>query len=106
MVDAQTRKAVPPRSVHAARRTVSTGPRTTGPLARRTFRRRHGGRSRMNHAFHFRSLVKHGTAVMLCLALLAPTPAHAGILDIFSSIESTINKTIGAALLDIRTIQT
>jgi hypothetical protein len=60
----------------------------------------------MNHTLHFRSLLKHAAALTLCFALLAPLPAHAGILDIFSSIESTINETIGETLQDIRTIQT
>lgn len=52
-----------------------------------------------------RVVVRSITAI-LCLALLIPTEAHAGILDIFSSIDSTINKTIGQALTDIRTLQT
>jgi|GEM_PF-3220768 len=53
-----------------------------------------------------RLLVTRMTALILCIALFAPVSAHAGILDIFSSIESTISKTIGQALQDIRTIQT
>ncbi len=53
-----------------------------------------------------RPLIVRFAAATLSLALLTPAPAHAGILDIFSSIESTINNTIGQALQDIRTIQT
>lgn len=44
--------------------------------------------------------------VILCVALAVPVPAHAGILDIFSSIESVIKQDIGGALEDIRAIQT
>ncbi len=47
-----------------------------------------------------------GLAALLCLGLMLPTQAHAGILDIFSSIESTINNTIGKALTEIKTVQT
>ena len=50
--------------------------------------------------------VSRVTAAAVCLALLISTQAHAGILDIFSSIESTINSTIGSALKDIHTVQT
>jgi hypothetical protein len=53
-----------------------------------------------------RLLVTRAAAATVCVALLIPAPAHAGILDIFSSIESTINSTIGQALQDIRTVQT
>lgn len=50
--------------------------------------------------------VSRVTAVAVCLALLVPSPAHAGIFDIFSSIESTINNDIGKSLQDIHTVQT
>jgi hypothetical protein len=42
---------------------------------------------------------------VVCLGLLLPIPARAGILDIFGSIESVINNTIGTALKEIRTIE-
>lgn len=45
-------------------------------------------------------------AAVLCAALLVPMQAHAGILDIFSSIVSVIQQNIGGALENIRAIQT
>lgn len=44
--------------------------------------------------------------ITVSVALLWPIPAHAGLLDIFSSIESTINGTIGQALQSIRSVET
>jgi hypothetical protein len=61
----------------------------------------------MNRSFRIaRVLASHLGIATLSVVLLWPTPAHAGLLDIFSSIESTINGTIGQALQSIRSVET
>lgn len=61
----------------------------------------------MNRLSHFtQSLVSCVAVAAVLIALSLPKTAHAGILDIFSSIESTINGTIGQALQSIRSVET
>jgi hypothetical protein len=43
---------------------------------------------------------------ILCLALFAPVPAHAGLGDLFAAIDSTISDLIGGTLTLITTVQT
>ena len=43
---------------------------------------------------------------VLCLALFAPVPAHAGLGDLFAAIDSTISDLIGGTLTLITTVQT
>src|SRR6201986_2604841 len=43
---------------------------------------------------------------ILCLALFAPVPAHAGLGDLFGAIDSTISDMIGGTLKLITTVQT
>lgn len=60
----------------------------------------------MNRPFRIAGTFASRLAIVtLSVALLWPTPAHAGLLDIFSSIESTINGTIGQALQGIRSFE-
>jgi hypothetical protein len=61
----------------------------------------------MNRSFRIvQLLVLRLAMIVVPVALLFPVPAHAGLLDIFSSIESTINGTIGQALQSIRSVET
>lgn len=53
-----------------------------------------------------RYLLLRVAIITVSIALLWPTPAYAGLLGIFSSIESTINGTIGQTLQGIRSLQT
>ena len=45
-------------------------------------------------------------SLVLCVALFAPVPAHAGLGDLFAAIDSTISDLIGGTLTLITTVQT